>query len=172
MKGLDCLRFGLGRVSASLLAMGFLPVLASCGGADSAVPRVDSVERPNIVFVTIDALRRDRLGAYGYSRATSPFIDTLAESGVVFENCVASAPWTAAAMASLWTSQPPSYVGVRTLEEEDGVRNLAVNRVTPLHTNAETLAEALSLIGYTTGAVVTGVKVTNFDDGKPKLGHS
>ena len=47
------------------------------------------VRSPNIVLITIDTLRADRLGAYRYFRDTSPVLDALAEKSIVFERCIA-----------------------------------------------------------------------------------
>ncbi|MBK7878797.1 MAG: sulfatase [Planctomycetes bacterium] len=58
-------------------------------------------QRPNVILIVIDTLRSDRLGCYGYPRATSPEIDELASEGVVFEECVAQAPWTMQSMPSM-----------------------------------------------------------------------
>jgi membrane-anchored protein YejM (alkaline phosphatase superfamily) len=49
-----------------------------------------SVKGPNIIFITIDALRPDHLGCYGYKRDTSPNIDKLAKEGVLFSKCFAT----------------------------------------------------------------------------------
>src|SRR3972149_8626805 len=67
--------------------------------------------QPNIVLITIDTLRADHLGSYGYPRPSSPSIDQLAESGVVFERALAAAPWTLPSMASLHTSLYPTEHG-------------------------------------------------------------
>ena len=56
---------------ALALALGLVPGLAACGS--------DEPKRPNVVLVSIDSLRRDHLGCYGYSRDTSPTIDRLAQ---------------------------------------------------------------------------------------------
>ena len=71
-----------------------------------------STGRPNIVLYVVDALRPDRLGAYGYTKGTSPFLDRLAEQGIVFRNCYAAASWTKPAIASLFTSLYPQTHGV------------------------------------------------------------
>ena len=71
-----------------------------------------STGRPNIVLYVVDALRPDRLGAYGYTKGTSPFLDRLAEQGIVFQNCYAAASWTKPAIASLFTSLYPQTYGV------------------------------------------------------------
>jgi arylsulfatase A-like enzyme len=66
----------------------------------------------NVLFVLIDTLRADRLGAYGYERPTSPGIDYLAASGVRFARHRAQSSWTKASMASLWTALYPARTGV------------------------------------------------------------
>ena len=43
----------------------------------------------NIVFIALDTQRADHLGCYGYDKPTSPFIDSIAAQGVVFERCYA-----------------------------------------------------------------------------------
>jgi len=81
--------------------------VAGCGPA---------AERPigfdNVVLVTIDTLRADHLGAYGYPRPVSPFIDTLAADGVRFGRAIASSSHTAPSHTSIFTSQYPARHGV------------------------------------------------------------
>lgn len=99
-------------------------------------------ERPNIVLISIDTLRTDRLGAYGYDRDLTPHLDELAENGVVFERAVTTAGTTWPAHASMLTGLYPRYHGVRRngLELDDEI---------PVVT--ELLAEA----GYSTGSFVS-----------------
>jgi arylsulfatase A-like enzyme len=66
----------------------------------------------NVLFVLIDTLRADRLGAYGYARPTSPGMDYLAASGVRFAHHRAQSSWTKTSMASLWTGLYPVRTGV------------------------------------------------------------
>ncbi len=73
----------------------------------------------NVLFVLVDTLRADRLGAYGYSRDTSPTIDYLAETGVRFGNQVAQSSWTKCSMSSLWTGLYPARTGV--LRSQDAI---------------------------------------------------
>jgi len=107
------------------------------------VPRkaVPSAPR-SIVLVTIDTLRADHLGSYGYPRPSSPFLDRLARDGVVFENAQSSAAQTSAAHASIFTGLYPSQHGVRSNGQGfgDGA-------------SYEPLAEALRKAGYQTAAV-------------------
>jgi arylsulfatase A-like enzyme len=68
-----------------------------------------------LIWISQDSLRADHLGAYGYSRATSPVFDRLARSGVLFENAVSVAPWTLPSLASQFTSRHPSFHGLSAL---------------------------------------------------------
>jgi arylsulfatase A-like enzyme len=61
-----------------------------------------------LVLVTIDALRADHLGIYGYARPTSPFIDAFAREALVIEDAIAQAPYTKASIASLMTGLYPT----------------------------------------------------------------
>jgi tetratricopeptide (TPR) repeat protein len=67
----------------------------------------------NVVLVTIDTLRADRLGCYGYSKIETPNLDRLAKKGVLFENAVTHTPLTAPSHASLFTALYPTVHGVR-----------------------------------------------------------
>jgi arylsulfatase A-like enzyme len=98
--------------------------------------------RPNIILVTIDTLRADRLGLYGYTEATSPNIDRLAEDSVVFDAAVTTCPATAPSIASVLTGHHRATHGV--------VRN-----GTELRADVTTLAEALKSGGYQTAGVVS-----------------
>lgn len=70
-----------------------------------AVGRTLDLERRDLLLVTIDALRADHLGAYGYERPTSPAIDALAKEGVVFEYAYAPTPHTSYSVTSLMTGK-------------------------------------------------------------------
>jgi arylsulfatase A-like enzyme/Tfp pilus assembly protein PilF len=103
-----------------------------------------SAERggPNVLFVTIDTLRADRVGAYGAKDVATPTLDALAARGVLFEEAMASVPLTLPSHASLLTGLYPATHGVRH------------NAVFVLGAGVETLAERFSEAGYETGAVV------------------
>ncbi len=61
----------------------------------------------NVVLITIDTLRADHVGCYGYPRPVSPFIDTLAEQGILFRNAIAASSHTNPSHASIFTSLYP-----------------------------------------------------------------
>lgn len=109
------MRPGVFRGSAAVA--GTLLLLASChspekkaasGGESLALRR-----RLNLVLVTIDTLRADRLGCYGYSKIETPNLDTLAKSGVLFETAVTHTPLTAPSHASIFTGLYPTVHKVR-----------------------------------------------------------
>jgi arylsulfatase A-like enzyme/Tfp pilus assembly protein PilF len=101
-----------------------------------------SLRRLNVVLVTIDTLRADRLGCYGYSKIETPNLDKFARGGTLFENAVAQAPLTAPSHASMFTGLNPPRHGVR----DTGGFVLAES-----HT---TLAEILQRQGWDTAAFV------------------
>ncbi len=93
------------------------------------------------MLISIDTLRPDHLGVYGYTRPTSPRIDAFAANAVVFENAISSAPWTLPAHASLFSGLYPERHRLTTFE-----------RRLPLE--VETIAARLARSGFDTRAVV------------------
>jgi arylsulfatase A-like enzyme len=67
---------------------------------------------PAIVVVTIDTLRADHLGSYGYFRDTSGAFDRFARESLLFENAYSTAAATLPAHVALWTSRHPNQTGV------------------------------------------------------------
>lgn len=121
---------------------------------------------PNILLVVIDTLRFDHLGAYGYPRATSPNLDALARRGVVFENAISQAPWTAASMASLFTSLYPSVHGLNGgvrwgAKQGSSANDLPFATQKTLRPGQLTLAEMLRRNGYHTAGFVSNVYVNS-----------
>lgn len=84
---------------------------APAPGAPAALP-APLVPRPNIVLITIDALRADHVSAYGYGRRTTPALDALAADpdGVLFENAWAHAPSTRYSVPAILTGRYPSAI--------------------------------------------------------------
>ena len=95
----------------------------------------------NLVLITIDTLRADRVGSYGYAQARTPALDALAARGTRFDLAYASAPITLTSHASLMSGRYPAGHGAR----HNGLR---VNATTPL------LAEILTREGFATAAFV------------------
>jgi len=119
-----------------------LSFAALCGLATACGGSAPMHDGPNVLLVSVDTLRADHLGTYGYSRPTSPRIDAFAETAVVFEHCQASASWTLPSMASVFTSTYSSTNRCWSL----GAR---------LDDTFTTLAEVLLAKGYDTACVVS-----------------
>ena len=90
-----------------MTALFLAPSLAGCGAAGPA---------QNVILISIDTLRPDFLGCYGYERDTSPAIDALAREGTIFADVTTSSPWTMPAHASMLTGLYPSTHGVTSHE--------------------------------------------------------
>lgn len=69
----------------------------------------NQAQRPNVMLILLDTLRADHLGCYGYGRNTSPNIDNLSQSGVIFEKCFTPTPITQLVIPSLLTSRYISF---------------------------------------------------------------
>ena len=83
-----------------------LMMLLACWSSDS--PELPTGgDAPDIILVSIDTLRADHLGAYGYERDTSPFLDKLAASGVRGAHFRSPSPWTLPAHTTLLTGLLP-----------------------------------------------------------------
>jgi arylsulfatase A-like enzyme len=129
--------------------MAFLaPLLAVVGTACRSeppppAPETPVAQRPNVLLVTIDSLRADHLGCYGYRRATSRNLDRLAAEGAVFETAIAQAPWTLPSLASLHTSRLPAEVG-------------AIHIDGRLAGHGVTAAELFRAAGFATAAFTVG----------------
>ena len=105
--------------AAALVVVAYVATLVEIRPGDPRPPgSLDDIERlserkdVNVLFILIDTLRADRLGAWGYERDTSPTIDWLAASGVRFARQLSQSSWTKCSMASLWTGLYPQRTGV------------------------------------------------------------
>ncbi|MEA3364105.1 MAG: sulfatase [Candidatus Hydrogenedentes bacterium] len=139
---------------AAFTTFGLLAIWSACVGgctpegeqvtqAKPTRPTVEPASDLNVLLITSDALRADRLGVYGHERETSPALDALAESGVLFEYAMAQRGETAPSLASLMTSQYPIEHGVR----RNGDRF-------PFSPKSVMLVEHLKAHGYVTGAAL------------------
>lgn len=131
--------------AAAAAAVWLLPAraLRAGGGIElGTLPRGVSRDRLNLVIVTLDTTRADRIGAYGARDVETPTVDRLASEGVLFEQAVSVAPLTLPAHSSIFTGKFPPEHGVR----DNGGFFLGPEQVT--------LAEVLKGRGYRTGAFV------------------
>lgn len=103
----------------------------------------DQIPVPDrIILVTIDTMRSDHLGCYGYFRDTSPFIDSLANRGILFENCYAPTSETVPSHATILTGLYPINHG-------------ALRNIKKMNPEVHTLQEHFNSHGYETAAIVS-----------------
>jgi arylsulfatase A-like enzyme len=123
-------------------AWAFGGILAT-GAAAVLIVACTTAPRPrNLLLITLDTMRADRLPAYGFSGVDTPALDRLAAEGVVFEQAFASVPLTLPSHASMFTGLYPPRL------------NLRDNVAPPLAPEYATMAEALRERGLMTGAFV------------------
>ncbi len=115
--------------------------LAGCGGA---------LGRPrDVILITLDTTRADRLGCYGYTKAETPNLDALAQEATLFEHAVSAASVTLVSHATMFTGLYPYRHGVR----YNGMFTLADAHYT--------LAERLRERGFRTAAIVSSFPVNH-----------
>jgi arylsulfatase A-like enzyme len=112
-------------------------------------------DRPDVILVTVDALRADHLSLYGYGRLTSPVLDGVARHAAVFTSAITQAPYTKAAIASLMSGlYPTSHQAVTTTipfpETMTGHVTTTLVATDVLAPSITTLAEAFHDQGYLT----------------------
>ncbi len=117
-------------------------VAAGCSDADRSGADAEAASGPRVVLLlSIDTLRPDHLGVYGYEQFTSPVIDEIAREGVVFDDVTATASWTLPSHTSMLTGLYPTRHGVTGFDR-------ALPDETP------TLAGILGDAGWETASVV------------------
>lgn len=141
------------------------PTAAVAGSESSAAVEASRAPEPNagsgqevirsrsVVLISVDTLRADRLGSFGYERETSLNLDGLARRSVVFDQAIAQAPQTAPSHASLFTSQ---YAGTHGVVNVHGDQKVAHR----LPGGLSTLASVLARHGLATAAFVCGGNLT------------
>ncbi len=146
---------------AAWLVPTLLALAAACGGGRSAGPAAPLAGRPNVLLLTVDALRPDHLGCYGYGRRTSPNIDLLARGGVLFRQTITAAGRTVQSFPSILTGVYPMVHGLRYEGQDIGVSASWL-----------TLTRVLKENGYASFAVTEGLNVglhRDFDMYDPDL---
>lgn len=126
-----------------------LLALAACGGKEGTAPAATEPSRPlNVLLISFDTLRADRLGCYGgkeWGASISPAVDALAAQGVLFESCWAPRGQTRPSLAAMISGKYPITTGLRE------------NRLSLLDEH-KTIFELLSAAGWD-----TGIFLANFD---------
>ena len=124
------------RYRSTLVLVSLWLTVMGCQPAQHADPR------PNILLISLDTLRADHLGCYGYERPTSPFLDEVAAGGILYENAFVNTHGT-----------PPSHATIfSSLYQETH----EVNQKRPIPENVVLLPELLNEAGYLTIGVTGG----------------
>ena len=119
-------------------------VWLNCPTYSTSIELSPTIELPDIVLISIDTLRADRVGAYGDSKAKTPNIDKLAQKSVLFREAPTCYSVDAASSSSMLTGMLPS---------KHGVRDNAGYSLAPAH---DTVAEAANReFGYSTAAFIS-----------------
>lgn len=125
---------------AACFWLGDASLLPSLNGARGSSPHAPP---PSVVLITIDTVRADHLGCYGYRRIETPSIDQLASEGIRFQHAYAQVPLTLPSHTVILTGTYPMFNGVLDLTS------------TGLSGTLPTLAEILQQNGYRTAAFVS-----------------
>jgi len=99
--------------------------------------------KPNVILITIDTVRADHLGCYGYKDIQTPTIDALAHDGILFERAISQVPLTWPSHAAILTGTYPFQNGVQDFTGQ------------PLAPRFRSIAQAFKQHGYATAAVVS-----------------
>ncbi len=108
---------------------------------------LNNSEKPNIIFILLDACRRDRLGCYGYGKPTSPNIDKLAKESVVFENAFSVGNSTNPCLTSIFSGQ---HILTHGMIQHVGTEQKEIDRLNK--SGIKLLPEILKENGYNTMA--------------------
>lgn len=119
-----------------------LAAAVAAGGRPPA-PNTSLQSEPNVILITIDTLRADRLGAYGNTAALTPTMDALGRDGVVFRRAIVQVPLTLPSHTAILTGTYPMWNGVEDLSGRG------------LGAGLPTLAEIFKRHGYATAAFVS-----------------
>ncbi len=127
-------------LAAGLFAAATLPEVTRADAYPA--PSGGEDQRPNILLISVDTLRSDRLSCYGSERTSSPALDRFSKEAVLFQRMTSNSPWTLPAMSALFTGRLPSALGMG-----GGPARLPAS--------VPTLATSLASEGYLTRAIAT-----------------
>lgn len=160
-----------GSLSCGVVPGLFLAILAIAGcertGQETGHVRGDQPlsaanSRPNIILITVCTCRYDHLSAAGYPRPTTPFLDSLANDGVFFENMVSASSWTKPAVASILTGFTPNVHRMTDSYDDRELRSAEFSPRRTLSSDVVTLAECLREAGYVTGYLNNNIHAGKF----------
>ena len=143
------------RHSASSLLLFFLLSLSPVQAQRPKVPpRRNPSQHPNVILITLDTTRADRMGFLGSKRGLTPNLDAMARQGIVFTRAYSHVPLTTASHATILTGTYPQF---------NHVNDFAV----PLSPRLPYLPELLHQRGYRTGAFVGSLVLDPLDGTAP-----
>lgn len=110
-----------------------------------------AADAPNVILLIMDTVRAASMSLYGYARATTPVLDSLAREATVFDHAFATESWTAPSHASMMTGLWPSQAGADYLH--------------PMYDSLPTLAQALAARGYVSGGFMANTGYAGYQLG-------
>lgn len=125
----------------------FSAIVLTTGNVACGSNQTPRARKSPVILISIDTLRADHLGCYGYGRPTSPHIDEFSRDAVLFERCISQSTSTLASHGSMLTSLLPVHHGA------------SFTRTAPLPPSVTTLAEVLKGAGYKTMSVNDGGQI-------------
>lgn len=165
---LEARRSFLRRSAGVVVGAAIATLEAACGGKRPSVPSASTTtaptvtavpsptivpaaalhpRQPNVILITVDTLRADRIGVYGFARAHTPTLDQFAREGVRFAKAICQLPQTNASHASLLTGLYASTNGVK------------VHMVDKLAPGSQTMATIFRANGYRTAGIYSWVSL-------------
>ncbi len=141
------------------LALAVTFLCSSCGDAPPAPASsstAETVARPSLLLISVDTLRADHMGIYGYRRATTPRIDAWFENGQIFDAAYTTEANTSPSVVSFLTGMLPQDHGVRLLYQK-------------MSSDVTTVADLLGEAGYQTAAVISNIVLTAEAIGRSRI---
>lgn len=170
----------------SRLLLGLCWILLAACSSDSGretTPVAVTRPRPDVLVISVDCMRADHVGAYGYDRDTTPAIDSIARDGIRFDRAYAQANWTKPSVASLMTGLYVRNHGVvvgTDWFDDEGVHQVGRDSF-PLPEDLPTMAESFRDDGYRTAGFVENSHIvpemgfgrgfTTYEKAKPAADH-
>lgn len=148
-------------VAAALAAAVTLSAMATRDSSSDQTDTAAPVSVPNVLLISVDAMRPDHMSAYGYHRATTPNLERLAREGTLFRNAYANSSWTKASVGTMFTSLYPS---------SHGGNSMGVG----LSSDLVTLPELMKERGYATGIFTANTHITplfGYEEGVDRFYH-
>ena len=137
-----------------------LLAVTACSAEIDGDAATGTTPRRSILLVTLCTFRYSHMSSAAYDRPTTPFLDSLAASGLSYENALSASSWTKPATASILTGLTPGVHGMTDFYEPGQVANGRIGPVRVLADDITTLAETLREAGYATAAAINNVHVS------------